>query len=70
MKPEDIPTSERIYPDEGCAFCGASLEAIQDAGDEEDTVFIGCPNKEDENDQHIEYNGQPKATLIAWGWKL
>ncbi len=70
MKPEDVPMGDRILPNEKCEKCGASLEVIQEAGDEEETLYIGCPNKEDEKDEHTEYNGQPKATLIAWGWKL
>lgn len=70
MKPEDVPMGDRILPDNRCEKCGSLLEAIQDAGDEEDTVFIGCPNKEDEKDGHTEYNGQPRATLKEWGWKL
>ncbi len=66
----EIPTGERIYPDEKCRKCGMPLEIISEAGDEEETQFIGCPNKVAEKDDHTEYNGQPKATLKEWGWKF
>ena len=70
MKPEDVPMSERILPTDVCNFCGAPLEVMQEAGDEEDTVYISCPVKEDEKDEHTEHNGVPRATLHAWGWKI
>jgi len=68
MKPEDVPMGDRVLPNEKCSLCGATLEVIQEAGDEEETLYIGCPNTEHEKNGHTEYNGQPKATLQAWGW--
>ena len=64
----EIPNSEKILPDEKCAHCGAQLEIIHEAGDEEETMYISCPHKVEEKDEHTEYNGQPKALLIEWGW--
>ena len=70
MRPEDVSLGDRVLPNEKCAKCGSSLEVIQEAGDEEETLYIGCPNKEDEKDGHTEYNGQPKVTLTTWGWRF
>lgn len=70
MKPEDVPMGDRILPNEKCEKCGESLEIMREAGDEEETLYVGCPNKVLERDGHTEYNGQPKAFLIVWGWKL
>ncbi len=70
MKPEDVPMGNRIFPDTKCSLCDVPLEMTYEAEDEEDTIFIGCPNKEDEKDEHTEYYGQPRATLKAWGWNF
>jgi hypothetical protein len=69
MRPEDVPMGDRILPKETCEKCGAPLEVTYEAGDEEDTVFIGCPNG-GEDEGHTEYRGQPRDTLKAWGWNL
>lgn len=70
MKPKDVPYGDRILPTEKCPDCGAEVCITNEADDEEETMYIQCPNKQDEKDGHIEYNGQPKATLIAWGWQI
>jgi len=70
VKKMEIPNSEKIYPGEKCTLCGVALEVIGEAGDEEETIYIGCPDKIEEKDGHTEYNGQPKALLEAWGWKF
>ena len=67
---DNVPISERIMPTDVCDFCGAPLEAMQEARDEADTVYISCPVKEDETDEHTEHNGVPRANLMAWGWKI
>ncbi len=73
MRPEDVPMGDRILPGDKCQLCGSELEPIYEAGDEEDTVFISCPFYDDPGDKagmHTEHNGQPRATLKAWGWKI
>ena len=58
---------DRILPNEKCKKCGRALEIVYEAGDEYDTVYVGCPTGDEEHTQH---NGQPRATLKAWGWNI
>ncbi|MFA5137573.1 MAG: hypothetical protein WC489_09370 [Patescibacteria group bacterium] len=67
MKAEDVPIGDRILPDEICGKCGAFLDVLEEAGDEQDTIYIGCPAG-DEEDGHTHYAGQPRQVLEAWGW--
>ena len=69
MNPEDVPIGDRILPGETCEQCGAVLDIIDSAGDGENTLYIGCPEGTQE-EGHTHHNGQPGATLEAWGWKL
>lgn len=72
MRPEDVPMGDRILPEVKCSLCGGDLEVMYEAGDEDDTVYIGCENidtmKKEEG--HTEYRGVPRKDLIAWGWKI
>lgn len=69
MNPEDVPYGDRILPGETCEKCGEYLVMIEEAGDIEDTVYIGCPAGEEE-DGHTHHSGQPRQVLEAWGWKF
>ena len=70
MRPEDIPYGDRILPTEKCEKCGSPLVIIEEAGDEEDTVYIGCPDSGGVGGGHTEHNGQPRKHLLAWGWMI
>ena len=69
MCPLDVPMGDRILPNENCELCGHALEILIEAGDDQDTVYIGCPNG-DEDVGHTQHSGQPRTTLVAWGWIL
>jgi hypothetical protein len=69
MNPEDVPIGDRILPGDVCEKCGARLDILEEAGDEYNTLYIGCPDGSEE-DGHTHHNGLPAATLEAWGWRL
>lgn len=66
----EIPLGDRITPDETCEKCDRKLIVLEEPGDDEDTIYLGCPNKEDEMDGHIEHRGHPRKTLQSWGWEI
>lgn len=57
---------DRILPGDTCEQCGARLDILDDAGDEQNTLYIGCPDGS-EADGHTHHNGQPAATLESMG---
>lgn len=65
----EVPEGNKIYPDELCSKCGNRLEVVYAAGDENDTVFIGCPFGMGDDD-HTEYNGIPRKLLRELGWDI
>lgn len=66
----EVPEGNKVYPEELCDRCGNNLEVIYEAGDENDTVFIGCPFSMDDDDQHTRYGGIPRKLLREWGWDI
>lgn len=42
----ETPIGDKILPGELCEKCGKQIEVCDEAGDEEDTVYIRCPESE------------------------
>jgi len=69
MNANDIPLGDRVLPEDRCEKCGKVLVVLDCAEDEENTVYVGCPDCWDE-DGHTERGGIPASVLKVWGWDV
>ena len=65
----EVPESEKVYPTNTCPKCGGKIIEIENSGSSDDElVYLGCENGEEENDGHAEYIGIRRGLLKEWGW--